>query len=151
MAMLRKSEVVFLQGLLTLLFVSCSSEPDFVPQYAVKELQTPSGQKIYFKREVRGLLGNYDVIAISTIPEPCKSINHETDFCICSGAGFYGGVFYKFEDNVLHLRGSNYIDEPKSKNFPVKIKYDLVSDDFLKNHSKEGFSKLDLTLEGKCY
>lgn len=52
------------------IFMPSCHEPDFASEYAIAPIQLSTGQTIYFKREVRGITGNYNVIVISTNADP---------------------------------------------------------------------------------
>lgn len=79
---------------------SCIDFSSFQSLHAVKSIEMANGQKIYFKREVRGINGNYDVTAISTDGNPCRKYNEETDYCICNGSE---NVYYNINENTLVL------------------------------------------------
>jgi hypothetical protein len=57
--------------------------PDFSSEYAIASVKLAGGQTLYFKREVRGITGNYDVIAVSANSNPCISHDDQTDYRIC--------------------------------------------------------------------
>jgi hypothetical protein len=58
--------------------------PDLSPEYSVSSIRLSNGREIFFKREVRGITGSYDVIAISADGDPCRSYDRQTDYCICT-------------------------------------------------------------------
>src|SRR6266446_246048 len=95
---------------ITVAFSGCSAH-EFAPQYAVSKLDLPNGKAIYFKREVRGLLGNYDVVAISPNSDPCASVNDDTDYCICFDRQY---VYYKLEGDTLHFYYATPNHTPKT-------------------------------------
>jgi len=108
-----------------------------------------NGQKIYFKREVRGINGNYDVTAISTDGNPCRKYNEETDYCICNGSE---NVYYNINENTLVLYDySKPQHSPTISEFPAKVESQSVSQIFTENTEKiyeqKGIKKLNLKLD----
>jgi len=75
------------------LLQSCSV-PDMSPEYSVSSIRLSNGREIFFKREVRGITGSYDVIAISADGDPCRSYDRQTDYCICTGTDRVNPVPY---------------------------------------------------------
>ena len=134
-------------------FMLSCHEPDFAPEYAIASVQLSTGQKIYFKREVRGITGNYDVIAISTNADPCKSYDKKNDACICT---FTENVYYKLKEDTLHLYGSTATSLPEKTLLPVKIEnheiQPLDREKFKKNYAQQGITQLALktTSTNKC-
>lgn len=123
--------------------------------HSVKSIETVNGQKIYFKREVRGINGNYDVIAISTNGNPCRSYNKETDYCICNSSQ---AVYYNINGNILTLYNYSIPQHaPTKSDFPVSVEGRQVSQIFTENTEKiyqeKGIQKLDLEIDKtiKCW
>jgi hypothetical protein len=52
--------------------------PDFSSEYAIASVKLAGGQILYFKREVRGINGSYDVIAISANSDLLATPNFHT-------------------------------------------------------------------------
>ncbi|GEM_PF-3277454 len=130
---------------------SCgNSDPS---QYAVASVSLPDGQPLYFKREVRGITGNYDVIAISANGDPCVSQDDKTDYCICSSTE---QVYYKLDAATLHLYGSTTNRTPAK--FPLQLKVEnheinpMDQERFKRDYAKQGINRLDLVIkpENRC-
>ena len=134
-------------------FSEACSFPDFSSEYAIAPVKLSSGQIIYFKREVRGINGNYDVIAISANSDPCASQDDKTDYRLCSGGE---GVYYKLDGDTLQLYGSKVCDAPKQ--FPLQLKVEeheihpLDRGRFKLDYPKQGINRLVLTVkhENRC-
>ena|SRR5260370_2409439 len=134
--------------LLAAVVIAGCSAHDFAPEYAISKLDLPNGKTIYFKREVRGITGNYDVLAISPNGDPCTSANRDTDYRISECQS----VYYKVEGDTLHLYYAT-AGEPTSKNnFPVKVVNHEINimgvDEFKRNYSSQGITRLDLVVDG---
>ena len=135
------------------IFMLSCHEPDFAPLYAIAPVQLSTSQTIYFKREVRGITGNYNVIAISTNANPCKSYDEKNDACICT---LTENVYYKLEGDTLHLYDSTATSLPEKSLFPIKIKnheiHPLDREKFKKNYAQQGITHLELktTSNNKC-
>ena len=133
-------------------FAGCSAN-EFAPQYAISKLDLPNGKAIYFKREVRGLVGNYDVIAISPNGDPCVSFNRDTDYGLRSDGQ---SVYYKLEGDTLHFYYATPTGTPKSGVFPVKVvnhEIDIMKvEEFKRMYPKDGITRLDLPVDDahKC-
>jgi hypothetical protein len=131
--------------------------PDFSSQYAIASVKLPTGQQIYFKREVRGITGNYDVIAISTNNDPCKSYDEKMDYRIYSYDKFGNYIYYKMEGDKLHLYGVVANNSP-TEEFPLNLKIENHEINFLEwekfegNYDKQGITRLLLGIkpENKC-
>ncbi len=143
-----KSFIIFLVSIIS---ISCVD----LPSHAIKSIQMMNGQKIYFKREVRGINGNYDVIAISTDGNPCRSFDEKTDYCICNGSE---NVYYNNDDNTLILYDYSIPQRsPTNFDFPVKVESRNVSQIFTENTEKlyeqKGIKKISLELDKtiKCW
>jgi hypothetical protein len=133
---------------LAIMTLSSCSVPDFSPEYAIAKLELPNGKAIYFKREVRGINGNYDVVAISPNSDPCTSVDSDCDYCICYLREF---VYYKLEGDTLHLYYATAGDPP-AKNFPVKVVNHEINimkvEEFKRNYSSQGITRLELVVDG---
>jgi hypothetical protein len=111
----------------------------------------------YFKREVRGITGNYDVIAISTNNDPCKSYDEKMDYRIYSYDKFGNYIYYKMEGDKLHLYGVVANNSP-TEEFPLNLKIENHEINFLEwekfegNYDKQGITRLLLGIkpENKC-
>ena len=125
---------------------------DFSSLYAIARLDLPNGKAIYFKREVRGINGNYDVVAISENGDPCVSFNPDTDYCIC----YWSPVYYKLEGDTLHLYYGTANHSPAKHAFPVKVvnheTHSIESDELKRKYAELGLTRLNLTVDGtkKC-
>jgi len=126
---------------------------DFSSQYAIAKLDLPDGTPIYFKREVRGINGNYDVVAISRNGDPCVSYNPDTDYCICT---WREHVYHRLDGDTLHLYYAPAFNAPVRKSFPVKVvnHYDhpVIAEEFKRTYAEVGIIRLDLAVDGtrKC-
>ena len=140
-------------SVLVLLTQASCNPPDFSPEYAIETVKLPTGQTIYFKREVRGINGNYDVVAISTNGDPCKSFDEETDYCICSYRKY---VYYKIEGDNIHLYYATATHVPAR--FPINLRIEnheinpLDREKFEANYDKQGITRLSLEIKpgSKC-
>jgi hypothetical protein len=136
-----------------ILFSGACGLPDFSSEYAIASVKLAGGQTLYFKREVRGINGSYDVIAISANSDPCASQDDKSDYRIC-GSGEH--VYYKFDGNILHLYGSTACSTPKQ--FPLHLTVEnheihpIDWDLFKQDHPKQGIDHLSLILkpENRC-
>src|SRR6266542_1087224 len=120
---------------------------DFRSEYAVARVDLRNGQSIYFKREVRGINGDYDVVAISPNGDPCASVNDDTDYCICSWREY---VYYKLDGDTLHLYYATANHAPIKQPFPIKVVNHEVApidaQDFKRKYSGMGITRLDLAV-----
>src|SRR5437016_4419804 len=137
---------LFISCLVAMALASCSI-PDFAPEYAISKLDLSNGQAIYFKREVRGINGNYDVVAISPNGDPCASMNRDTDYSISESES----VYYKLEGDALHLYFSTATGSP-ARPFPVKLVNHEINnmdfDKFKRSYLSRGITRLDLVVDG---
>ena len=121
---------------------------DFAPEYTIAKLDLLNGRSVFFKREVRGINGNYDVIAISPNGEPCVSVNDDTDYCICSGSEY---VYYKLEGDTLHLYYATANHAPATHEFPIKVVnhevHPMDSVKFKGTYAGLGITRLDLAID----
>ncbi|HZH31886.1 MAG TPA: hypothetical protein VEY11_14065 [Pyrinomonadaceae bacterium] len=126
---------------------------DFASEYAIARHDLPGGKAIYFKREVRGVNGNYDVVAISPNGDPCGGFNGDTDYCICSWREY---VYYKLEGDTLHLYYATANSAPAKQGFPVKVVnhevHPMDTEEFRRTYAARGINRLELTIDGtkKC-
>lgn len=136
---------VVLVGLLAL--HGCGTS-DFAPEYALAKLELPNGRAIFFKREVRGINGNYDVVAISPNADPCVSVNDDTDYCICSWREY---IYYKLEGETLHLYYATADHSPAKHEFPVRVVNHEIhpkdAEQFKRTYSERGITRLDLAID----
>jgi hypothetical protein len=136
---------VFILALAAIGLSSCSF-PNFSPEYAISKLQLPNGQTIYFKREVRGINGNYDVVAISANGDPCTSMNRDNDYAINDCPS----VYYKLEGNTLHLYFWTASGSPTKP--PVQLVNHEINnmdfDAFKRSYLSQGITRLDLVVDG---
>src|SRR5581483_9660923 len=69
-------------------------------QFSVHEITLPSGEKVYFKRLVKGLSFNtFDQLTISPDPEACREPDARRDY-VFRARGQYD-VFYRIEGDDL--------------------------------------------------
>lgn len=73
--------------------VSCSSTG-----YGLLAIESPSGKKLYFRREVRGL--NYDLLSLSEKNNYCSKPDPQTSLIFRT---IDPHAFYKFNENELHI------------------------------------------------
>jgi hypothetical protein len=139
--------------ILMLLTVCSCGAPDFRSEYAIAKLDLPNGQAIFFKREVRGINGDYDVVAISRNSDPCVSVNDDADYCICSWRDY---VYYKLDGNTLNLYYALADHAPAKQAFPVKVVnhevHPMDVEDFKRKYAAMGITRLDLAVAptNKC-
>jgi len=133
--------------LLLLALCGCGAG-DFRSEYAVAKLDLPDGQSIFFKREVRGINGNYDVVAISPNDDPCVGVNDDTDYCICSWREY---VYYKLEGDTLHLYYAAGNHAPAKHPFPIKVVnhevHPMDAEEFKRKYAAMGITRLDLAVD----
>ena len=126
---------------------------DFSSEYAIAKLDLPDGKAIYLKREVRGINGNYDVVAISQNSDPCVSFNDDSDYCICSWREY---VYYKLDGDTLHLYYATAFRAPAKQAFPVKVVnheiHPMEAEEFKHKYAEIGITRVDLAIDGtkKC-
>ena len=134
--------------LFAIFFSGACSLPDFSPEFAIASVKLSSGQILYFKREVRGINGNYDVIVISANSDPCASADDKADYRLCSGRE---DVYYKLDGDTLHLYGSTVCGAPTQ--FPLQLKVEdheihpLDRNRFKQDYPKQGINRLVLTIK----
>jgi hypothetical protein len=134
------------------LTASCSV-PDMNSDYAVETVRLPNGQNIYFKREIRGITGNYNVISVSANNDPCASCDHKTDYCL--KAMWPEVVYYQLDGETLHLFAYGGLTTPEK--FPLTIKIEThditgipAEDEFERMMARKGALRLTLTATNKC-
>ena len=132
-----------------LLLQGCNS-PDLSPEYSVSSIRLSNGREIFFKREVRGITGSYDVIAISADGDPCRSYDRQTDYCICTSTD---GVYYKTEGDTLHLFYSTSTSAPERFPFQIIVEnhevHPMEREKFKQEYQKMGITRLDLLINPK--
>ena len=141
-------------SVLVLLTQASCNYPDFSSEYAIETVNLSTGQTIYFKREVRGINGSYDVVSISTNSDPCKSYDEKTDYCICSYRKY---VYYSVEGDKIHLYAATANRSPER--FPINLKIEnheihpLDREKFEANYDKQGITRLLLEIKpgNKCH
>jgi hypothetical protein len=136
-------------GILLFVLTSSCSIPEFNSDYAIEAVKLSDGQTIYFKREVRGITGNYDVIAVSTNSDPCASCNPKTDYCLDS---YPEAVYYKVAGDTLHIYGYGGIKAPEK--FPGSSKIEAHAfDNFSEwesSYGKKGIIRMELKATKEC-
>lgn len=110
------------RNLLVIVFVNClimfapgCTESRLV-RYGNVPLTAPSGEKIYFRREVRGR--NFDEVILSPNPEPCVPPDSAGDLIFPDSDPT---IYFKFEGQVLHLYPSVLAPEPSQAKFATRI------------------------------
>ncbi|MBP6820505.1 MAG: hypothetical protein KA368_03125 [Acidobacteria bacterium] len=121
--------------------------------YAIEAVKLPDGENVYFKREIRGLTGNYDVIAVSANSDPCASCDRKKDYCL--NEMWPEAVYYKIEAGTLHLFAYRGISIPEKFPLPIKIETHEISGlpaqrEFESKMERNGIKKLPLTAASKC-
>src|SRR5215468_1673470 len=124
--------------------------PDLSPEYSVSSIRLSNGREIFFKREVRGITGSYDVIAISADGNPCRSYDPQTEYCICTSTD---RVYYKAEGDTLHLFYSTTTGTPERFPFRVTVEnhevHPMEREKFKQEYERMGITKLDLPIDPK--
>jgi hypothetical protein len=124
--------------------------PDLPPEYSVSSIRLSNGREIFFKREVRGITGSYDVIAISADGDPCRSYDRQTDYCICTSTD---GVYYKTEGDTLHLFYSTSTSAPERFPFQIIVEnhevHPMEREKFKQEYQKMGITRLGLPIDPK--
>ncbi len=124
--------------------------PDLSPEYAVSSIRLANGREIFFKREVRGITGNYDVIAISADGDPCRSYDQQTDYCICTSTD---RVYYKAEGDTLHLFYSTSTSAPERFPFQLIMEnhevHPMEREKFKQEYQSLGITRIDLPIDPK--
>ncbi len=120
--------------------------------YAIEKVTLPNGENIYFKREIRGITGNYDVIAVSANSDPCVSCDRKKDYCV--NAMWPDEVSYKVEAGTLHLFASGGFSVPEKFPLPIKIEaHDIGASSGkqgLSSKERIGIIRLPLKAASKC-
>src|SRR5262245_16096744 len=141
---------VKLRLVIYLVLLQSCNVPDLSPQYSVSSIRLTSGREIFFKREVRGVTGSYDVIAISADGNPCRSYDPQTDYCICTGTD---RVYYKAEGDTLHLFYSTSTSAPKSFPFQVIVEnhevHPMEREKFKQGYERMEITRLDLPIDAR--
>ena len=138
-------KIVLVAFILT--FGSLSSRCDEANRtFGMLELKYPNGEKVYFRREARGL--NFDSLTLSRDPNHCRVPDNTSDI-IFKGLGPIH-LFYPFEGDNLHLYLTNPVTiPPVLKNLNI-IQHGLTNQQYLafsKNHKSEGLEFLDIPLD----
>jgi hypothetical protein len=124
--------------------------PDLSPEYSVSSIRLSNGREIFFKREVRGITGSYDVIAISANGDPCRSYDRQTDYCICTSTD---RVYYKTEGDTLHLFYSTSTSAPERFPFQIIVEnhkvHPMEREKFKQEYQKMGITRIDLPIDPK--
>jgi len=132
-----------------LLLQGCNA-PDLSPEYSVSSIRLSNGREIFFKREVRGITGSYDAIAISADGDPCHSYDRQTDYCICTSTD---RVYYKAEGDTLHLFYSTSTSAPERFPFQIIVEkhevHPMEREKFKQEYQKMGITRLDLPIDPK--
>lgn len=142
----------FISGLLFAYLVICQAcvAPDMSSNYAIDKVMMPSGLTVYFKREVRGITGNYDMIAISLNGDPCRSYDENTDYGIWWNES---DIYYKVASDTIHLYGATVSRFPKTPVAGLRIErhevHPIDRAQFLKDYSRRSIMKMTLVADEK--
>lgn len=132
---------------LTMPFFACSEDFESSAVYGLKLIESPSGEKFYFRREARGF--NYDLLSLSKNSDYCSKPNGNTDI-IFEGLGPII-LFYKFENNELHLYLSRAVKVPVNFSDKVSvIQHDLSNPEFIEmgqTYKIIGLEKVEVLLD----
>jgi hypothetical protein len=121
-----KSKSLIFGLILLMAIIEGCSMPYLGPGYGFVTLRNSEGEEFYIKREVRGQ--NYDVVVISNNKDFCSNPNPRVDYIF---RGQSNSLYFKLENNVLHLYSSAPDNSSKDNYLPVKIKqYELSTGDF---------------------
>ena len=141
---------VKLRLVIYLVLLQSCNVPDMSPEYSVSSVRLTSGREIFFKREVRGVTGNYDVIAISADGNPCRSYDPQTDYCICTSTD---RVYYKAEGDTLHLFYSTSTSAPERFPFQIIVEnhdvHPMEREKFKQEYERMRITRLDLPIDPK--
>src|SRR6266542_5112753 len=122
--------------------------PDLSPEYSVSSIRLSNGREIFFKREVRGITGSYDVIAISADGDPCRSYDRQTDYCICTSTD---RVYYRTEGDTLHLFYSTSTSAPDRFPFQITVEnhevHPMEREKFKQEYQSMGITRIDLPID----
>lgn len=95
-------------------------------QRGIQEIQISPGRSLYFKREVRGLLGNYDILTISLNPDPCAEYDGSVDaeFPAIGSHAFYYRVLTL--SNKVELQGVTDLTLPPRGGLSDLLHYEVL-------------------------
>ncbi len=135
-----------LTGLLLLILVMTNSAcPDMSSSYGLFVVESPNGEKLYFRREARGL--NYDSLSLSQNQDYCSEPDASSDFIFAESATT---LFYKFEGNELHIYLTVLAKTPSNFSAETKVvQHKLNNLEFLaikENYKNKGLELLDVSL-----
>ncbi len=135
--------ILLLQGIPT---SSCI----FDSKYGLTAIESPSGEKFYFRREVRGL--NYDSLSLSTSSDYCSEPDPSNAFIFHI---IQPTVFYKFEGNELHLYTTAPTETPPNFSDKTKvIQHDLNNPEFLamsENYKDRGLEIIEPPIDKSLF
>lgn len=89
-------------------------------KYGITEIKTSNGNKVYFKREARGL--DHDVTILSSDGDYCREYNNEFDYNLAVGSS----KFYLLDNDTLHVIVDLNDEQlnnrlPKKNVFPIPV------------------------------
>jgi hypothetical protein len=114
-------------------------------QHGITKIETSSGEKLYFHREVRGL--NYDALSLSADSDPCVKSDPSFNF-IYPALGQAAAVFYKFENGELHISTTNVQNPELQLSTNIKIVHHIENYWAMDNEAREKrLQKLDIPLD----
>ena len=118
--------------------------------YGVQLIQSPNGEKLYFRRDTRGL--NYDSLSLSRNSNYCAEPD-PNEAVIFNGHGDQP-VFYKFEGNTLHIFDGGYIKMPPHFSDKVSVVVHKISNpEYIaleQNYQKKGLERSEVPANLKC-
>jgi hypothetical protein len=133
-----------LLAVIAMLNFGCSIQSS---QYGMLMVESPAGEKLYFRREARGL--NFDSLALTKNPDHCREPDPSTDIVFKERGPII--LFYKFQDDELHLYVSiptNVLDKFLKKTKIVQ--HELSNPEFLflkENYKSKGLEMVAITLD----
>ena|SRR5215216_4043837 len=120
---------------------------DLFSQYGMRMVESPSGEKLYFRREARGL--NFDSLVLTKNPDHCREPDPSHDIVFFGLGPIH--VFYKFEENRLHLYLTNLVDVPDKFSDKTQIvQHKLSNPEFIfmkENYKTDGLGLIDVPLD----
>ncbi len=120
--------------------------PDYGPEYGVMSLDGSQGQKLYFKREVRGQ--NYDVLTLSTDDDYCREPDETKDYVFGAHAT---KIFYKQSAGQLDLYMTSPSKTPTEFDSAIRITQHRLSPlefaELDKNYRELGYVLIDVKLD----
>ena len=133
---IRNELLLLLVGLLAMLSLSESCGLN-VRQVGISEVRLANGERLYFKREARGL--DYDVVALSKNGDRCKEADYHIDYILPPFNTSIG--YYCVKGNTIHLYTYSDVKPPlqgKWDDCVVLHRFGVKEWDVLDNSYKRG-------------